>query len=275
MKGEQGVCATGRYARVASYGAHFGEEQPLTGSYGSGTIFFASCNLRCCFCQNYELSHFPDNYPEVQSEQLAEIMLELQQKKCHNINLVTPSHVVPQILEALVIAIERGLKIPIVYNSSGYEAKDTLTLLDDVIDIYMPDFKFWSSESSKRYCQAEDYPDIAKAAIAIMYNQVGDLVMDGRELASRGLLIRHLVMPGGVGETKDILSFIANSISSQTYVNIMDQYRPCGSCGQYEELGQPLNNTEYREALQYARQAGLKRLDQRDLKTLLAKLGII
>ncbi len=275
QEGEHGICATGRYARVASYGAHFGEEQPLAGTRGSGTIFFAACNLRCCFCQNYELSHFPGNFSQTQPEQLAAIMLELQQKRCHNINLVSPSHVVPQILDALVIAFERGLKIPIIYNSSGYEAEDTLALLDGVIDIYMPDFKFWQPESSKKYCDAEDYPDIAKGALLTMYNQVGDLVVDDHGIATRGLLVRHLVMPGGGLETKNILEFIANSISPQTYVNIMDQYRPCGTCDQHVELRKPLGNDEYRAAILFAKQAGLERLDQMDIKTLLVKLGIL
>jgi len=275
MEKEQGMCLSGPHPRVASYGAHFGEEQPLIGCHGSGTIFFASCSLHCCFCQNYELSHYPDDYPEVRSEQLADIMLELQRKRCHNINLVTPSHVVPQILEALVIAIEHGLTIPIVYNSSGYEATDTLTLLDGVIDIYMPDFKFWSPYSSKRYCNAPDYPDIARATVKTMHNQVGDLVIDRQEIASRGLLVRHLVMPGGNQETRSILSFIADSISPQTFVNIMDQYRPCGSSEQYGELDRTLSSAEYREALQFARQVGLRRFDQRDITTLMAKLGIL
>jgi putative pyruvate formate lyase activating enzyme len=202
-------------------------------------------------------------------------MLELQRKRCHNINLVSPGHVVPQILEALVIAVEQGLRLPIVYNSSGYESKNTLALLDGVIDIYMPDFKFWMAESSKKYCNTEDYPDIAKAALLTMHKQVGDLIVNEHGIAVRGLLVRHLVMPGGLKETKSILDYIATAISPRTYVNVMDQYRPCGSCDQHQELRQPLDAKDYREALLFAEQAGLERLDQADVKTLLAKLGII
>jgi putative pyruvate formate lyase activating enzyme len=202
-------------------------------------------------------------------------MLELQRRSCHNINLVSPGHVVPQILEALVIALEQGLRLPIVYNSSGYESKKTLALLDGVIDIYMPDFKFWLAESSKKYCNTEDYPDIAKAALLTMHNQVGELIINEHGIAVRGLLVRHLVMPGGLQETKNILDYIATAISPRTYVNIMDQYRPCGSCGQHQELRQPLDAKDYRQALLFAEQAGLERLDQADVKTLLAKLGII
>lgn len=275
LEGEHGICATGRYAKVASYGAHFGEEQPLTGTNGSGTVFFASCNLRCCFCQNYEFSHFPGNYAQTPPEQLAAIMLKLQGKNCHNINLVSPGHVVPQILEALVIALEQGLKIPIIYNSSGYESKKTLALLDGVIDIYMPDFKFWQPESSKKYCDTEDYPDIAKGALLTMHNQVGDLIVDHHGIAVRGLLVRHLIMPGGRQETKNILEFITRSISPKTYVNIMNQYRPCGSCDQHQELRQAIGADDYQEALLFAKQAGLERLDQMDINTLLAKFGII
>jgi putative pyruvate formate lyase activating enzyme len=275
LEGEHGICATGRYAKTASYGAHFGEEQPISGKNGSGTIFFASCNLHCCFCQNYELSHFPDNYAETAPDHLAAIMLELQRQSCHNINLVSPGHVVPQILEALVIALEQGLKLPIVYNSSGYESKKTLALLDGVIDIYMPDFKFWMAESSRKYCNTEEYPDIAKAALSAMHDQVGELTVNEHGIAVRGLLVRHLVMPGGLQETKNILDYIATAISPRTYVNIMDQYRPCGSCDQHRELRQPLDAKDYREALLFAEQAGLERLDQADVKTLLAKLGII
>ena len=275
LEGVHGICATGRSARLAGYAPHFGEEQPLVGTRGSGTIFFASCNLRCCFCQNYEISHFPDNYPEVSAGELAAVMLKLQRNGCHNINLVSPGHVVPQIIEALIIALEQGLEVPIVYNSSGYEAEDTLAILDGVIDIYMPDFKFWSAQSSSSYCNAEDYPAIARAALLAMHRQVGDLVIDDRGLAVEGLLVRHLVMPGAVSETKEILAFIAASISSRTYINIMDQYRPCGAAHHYAELRRPVSSEEYLEALRFAEQAGLTRINQTDIRSLLEKLGIL
>ncbi len=275
LEGQHGICATGRSARLASYAPHFGEEQPLVGTHGSGTLFFASCNLRCCFCQNYEISHFPDNYPEVSAGELAAVMLKLQRKGCHNINLVSPGHVVPQIIEALIIALEQGLEVPIVYNSSGYEAADTLELLDGVIDIYMPDFKFWSTQSSSSYCHAEDYPDNARAALLTMHRQVGDLVIDDRGLAVEGLLVRHLVMPGAISESKEILAFIAASLSSRTYVNIMDQYRPCGTAHHHAELNRPVSSGEYLEALRFAEQAGLTRINQTDIRSLLGKLGIL
>ena len=271
---EVGVCRTGAHARVASYAPHFGEEAPLVGSHGSGTIFFASCSLHCCFCQNYELSHVPEDYQEVSAEQLAAIMLELQRQRCHNINLVTPSHVVPQILEAILVACAHGLKLPIIYNSSGYDAPQALKLLDGVIDIYMPDFKFWSSDSGKKYCNAADYPETARKALLAMHRQVGDLRINSENIAEKGLLVRHLVMPGGIEETKAIVSFIAESVSPHTYVNIMEQYRPCGNCSDHPELQQPLSGQEYQQAIEMAKQAGLTRLDQRNLGFLLRNLGI-
>jgi len=274
-EGELGICSTGRYARVASYAAHFGEEQPISGRYGSGTIFFASCNLKCCFCQNYDISHFSEDFQEISPRQLAAVMLHLQDKKCHNINLVSPSHVVPQILEALVLALEQGLTIPLVYNSSGYESPDTLALLDGVIDIYMPDFKFWKSVTGRNYCNAEDYPGITRIATSIMHEQVGDLVIDDDGIAAHGLLVRHLVMPDGLDETKKILRFIAESVSPQTYVNIMDQYRPCGSSDQHPELGRSISSDEYQKSIHFASLAGLKRLDQMDLSSFIRKLGIV
>ena len=275
LAGEHGVCATGRYAKVASYSPHFGEEQPLVGTNGSGTIFFASCNLHCCFCQNYEISHFPAHFEEVTAAQLAAIMLDLQNRHCHNINFVTPSHVVPQILEALYIACDQGLNVPIIYNSSGYDSAEALNLLDGVIDIYMPDFKFWHAESSKNYCDADDYPEVARESIGEMFRQVGDLQINDEGVATRGLLIRHLLMPGGLEETKSIVKFIAESISPRTYLNIMDQYRPCGVCADYPELKQSITTNQYQEAIDFAKQVGLQRLDQRDFGILLRNLGFI
>ena len=262
LQDERGFCETGRRARVASYNAHFGEEAPLVGSHGSGTIFISSCNLLCNFCQNYEISHGKEGV-EVEPEQVALMMTNLAHMGCHNINIVTPTHVVPQVLEALPLAIEKGLRIPLVYNSSGYDSVESLELLDGIFDIYMPDFKFWDKTYSERYCQAPDYREVAAAAIREMHRQVGDLVVE-EGVAVRGLLVRHLVMPGGVAGTKEIVKFLADEISPNTYVNIMAQYRPCGSAHRDNLINRRLSGQEFREATEAARKAGLKRLDPRD-----------
>lgn len=267
-----GRCRTGSKAMVASYGPHFGEEQPLVGSKGSGTIFLAGCSLLCCFCQNYDISHSTEGSLPVDEQELAAIMLELQQQGCHNINLVTPSHVVPQILAAMVHAIEGGLQVPLVYNSSGYETVDTLNLLDGVVDIYMPDFKFWEPATARRWAKAPDYPKRARQALTTMHRQVGDLCLDRQGLATSGLLVRHLLMPGTEAETSAILAFIAEKISRNTYVNIMDQYRPCGRIADFPELEDTISPQQYRQALTRAREVGLHRLDQRDLDGLLRNL---
>ncbi|MCG6929714.1 MAG: radical SAM protein [Desulfofustis sp.] len=274
LNGETGVCRTAEQAIVASFSPHFGEESVLVGSNGSGTVFFAGCNLTCCFCQNYDISHDVSGGAAVAPERIASIMLDLQQRGCHNINFVTPTHVVPQILDALLVAYQGGLRLPLVYNSSGYEAVDTLKLLDGVIDIYMPDFKFWNRISARTYAAAEDYPAVARKAVREMFRQVGDLQIDERGIAVQGLLIRHLLMPGALAETEAILSFIAGQISTSTYVNIMDQYRPCGRSSEYEELRNSIGPAHYRQALACAENAGLTRLDQRDLPSLLRRLGI-
>ncbi|MEW6518859.1 MAG: radical SAM protein [Thermodesulfobacteriota bacterium] len=268
--GEQGFCRTGKEAVVASYCPHFGEESCLVGVSGSGTIFFANCNLGCVFCQNYSISHQGEGI-EVDSGQLAAIMLSLQKQGCHNINLVTPSHVVPQIVAALPAAIDKGLTLPLVYNSSGYDAVDTLRLLDGIVDIYMPDFKFWNSESARRFANAPDYPDRAREAISEMHRQVGDLQLDSQGLAVRGLLVRHLVMPGGLAETAEIMHFLAK-LSSQTFVNVMEQYRPLYKANKYPPIDKPLAHAEYEQAVSLARQAGLTRLEQNGLLYLLRKM---
>ncbi len=260
LKGEKGVCKTGAQAEVSSYGPHYGEERPLVGRGGSGTIFLTNCNLLCVFCQNYEISHLGEGY-QVTPGVMAGMMMDLQKQGCHNINLVTPTHVVPQILSALLIAIPSGLNVPLVYNCSGYEEVETLRLLDGIIDIYMPDFKFWEPEKAKRYCKAPDYPEKAKGALREMHRQVGELVTDSGGIALRGLLVRHLVMPDNVAGTKEILNFIANEISRNTYVNIMNQYRPCGKAFEFREIARPLSRGEYLAALQWAKEAGLSRLD--------------
>ncbi len=265
------ACKTGRYAQVSSYFPHFGEEDCLRGWRGSGTVFFAHCNLRCVFCQNFDISQAlkPGVSPRRTSvgtppDRLAGMMLELQDLGCHNINLVTPEHVVPQVLEALSEAAEAGLSLPIVYNTSGYDALESLKLMDGVVDIYMPDFKLWSAERSRAYLKAEDYPEAARAAIAEMHRQVGPLRCGDDGVAERGLLIRHLVMPGCLDETRAILEWIAEKLGRATYVNLMDQYRPAGRVGggRYAELDAPIDARELSAAIRLASSLGL-RLDRR------------
>jgi putative pyruvate formate lyase activating enzyme len=260
--GETGVCKTGEKAYVSSFNAHFGEEDPLVGTYGSGTIFFTYCNLMCIFCQNYDISHLGQG-EEISDEQLADIMLRLQNKRCHNINFVTPSHVVPQILSALAVAVPKGLSLPLVYNTGGYDSVDTLKLLDGVFDIYMPDFKFWDPAIAKATCNAENYPEVAQQAMLEMHRQAGDLVLDDTGIAQRGILLRHLVLPSGLSGTREIMRFIARRVSKNTYVNIMPQYRPCGRAGDIKELSVHPSNTDYETALQAAEEEGIKRLDRR------------
>ncbi len=262
MKGEKGYCRTGRHALVASYGPHFGEERPLVGRKGSGTIFFSHCNLFCTFCQNFDISHGGEGV-EATPETLAGIMLELQGLGCHNINLVSPSHVIASILESLPIAVERGLHVPLVYNTGGYDRVSALKLLEGIVDIYMPDFKFWDSEESGKFCSAPDYPARARKSLLEMHRQTGDLEMDATGIAQRGLLVRHLVMPNGVAGTASILNFIAREISPNTYVNVMSQYHPCGGAVNDAEIGRSLTPHEFEAALESAREAGLKRLDDR------------
>ncbi len=258
------ICRIGRYARVASAFPHFGEEDVLRGWRGSGTIFFSGCNLRCVFCQNWDISQYPVGL-EMKPEDLAAVMLRLQQLGCHNINWVTPEHVVPQILEGLLIAVERGLRLPIVYNTSAYDSMHSLRLLDGIVDIYMPDFKFWTRERARRYLKAPDYPEVARKTIKEMHRQVGVLKMNEQGLARRGVLLRHLVMPGMLDETRAILKWVAEELSRDTYVNIMAQYRPEYQVSEekYPEINRPLRVDEYREALRIAEEVGLRRLDER------------
>ncbi|HZY31911.1 MAG TPA: radical SAM protein [Candidatus Methylomirabilis sp.] len=258
------VCKTGRYARVGSYFPHFGEEDCLRGWNGSGTIFFSWCNLRCVFCQNFDLSQ-QGKGREVTPEELARMMLALQANGCHNINFVTPEHVVPQILEALPLAIHAGLRLPIVYNTSAYDSLESIRLMEGVVDIYMPDFKFWDPELAKRYVKARDYPQAARAAIKEMHRQVGPLVFDAHGLAGRGVLVRHLVMPGGMGGTREVMRFLATELSPDTYVNIMAQYRPTGKVNRenYPEIDRMVTPMEHQEAVRIAYDEGLHRLDER------------
>jgi len=263
LDGEKGFCDTGRKAKVASYNAHFGEEAPLVGRYGSGTIFISACNLRCTFCQNFDISH-QDEGVEVEPEDMAAMMISLAERGCHNINFVTPTHVVPQLLEALTHAVEMGLSIPLVYNSGGYDKRETLEILNGVFDIYMPDFKFWDGKWAERYCQAPDYKEVATTAIKEMHRQVGDLLIDDQGVAIKGLLVRHLVMPGNIAGTGKIMEFLAREISMKTYVNVMDQYRPCGTAHRDESINRSLTAREFQSAMDVAKEAGLDRLDSRD-----------
>lgn len=261
ISGELGFCRTGARASVASFHPHFGEEAPLVGSAGSGTIFFSSCNLFCSFCQNFEISHLGEG-KEADPYDLAAMMLHLMKRGCHNINFVTPSHVIPQILQALVIAVEQGLNIPLVYNSGGYDRAETLKILDGIFDIYMPDFKFWEETWATRFCRASDYRVQATAAIREMHRQVGDLVMDEAGIAVRGLLVRHLVMPHGIANTTGIMTFLTETISPDTYVNVMAQYHPCGTAISDPMINRRITPEEYATAVRDAIAAGIHRLDR-------------
>lgn len=258
--GNKGFCRTGDKPYVASWGPHFGEERPLVGRFGSGTIFFSFCNLGCIYCQNWTISHLGEG-KEISFEKLADIMLELQQMGCHNINLVTPTHQMPMILHSIAIAAELGLEIPIVYNCGGYESLEALKILDGVVDIYMPDFKYSDPQMALKYSKAKDYPSVAKAAIKEMHRQVGDLIIDKRGIALRGLLIRHLVLPEGIAGTEEVVRFIAEEISKNTYINIMDQYYPCYKAFENPPLDRRITTKEYTEAIKLAIDAGLIRID--------------
>ena len=259
---QAGACKTGTKAKVASFGPHFGEEDPLRGYRGSGTIFFSWCNLNCQYCQNYDISQLGHGR-EVEPEELASMMLSLQAQGCHNINLVSPSHVVAPILAALLIAAEAGLRLPLVYNTGGYDSLEALQLLDGVVDIYMPDMKYADEEVAYRYSRVRNYPAVNQAAVKEMHRQVGDLVMDDRGIALRGLLVRHLVLPGGLAGTPEIARFLAEEVSRDTYINIMDQYRPCYRAREHPPLDRPITSQEYEEAVAAAQRAGLHRFDQR------------
>ncbi|RKX31559.1 MAG: radical SAM protein [Verrucomicrobia bacterium] len=256
LNDERGFCLIGRQPVVSSAFPHHGEEDCLRGTQGSGTIFFSGCNLQCVFCQNFDISHTARG-ALMDPPSLAELMLRLQGLGCHNINLVTPTHVTPQILEALVLAVPEGLRLPLVYNCGGYEDVETLRLLEGIIDIYMPDFKFWDPEKARLYLNASDYPEIARRAVREMHRQVGDLVMDEKGLARRGLLVRHLVMPGCLDDTRAILQFL-RELSPGTAVNVMAQYRPAGMVDsrRHPQINRGITHREYLDALDAA--AGLR-----------------
>ena len=257
-QGERGKCSLGAEILVASHGPHFGEERPLVGTGGSGTIFFSSCNLACVFCQNSEISHFRAGH-EVTPRELGQIMLRLQRLGCHNINLVTPTHVIAGVVRALAHAVPAGLAIPIVYNCGGFESAETLRLLEGIVDIYMPDIKYSSSDEALRYSGIPAYWERVREAVLEMHRQVGDLALDPRGIAERGLLIRHLVMPAGLAGTNRVLDFIAARVSVNSYVNVMDQYRPWFKARRIPELSRPITRGEYMDAVAHARRLGLSR----------------
>jgi putative pyruvate formate lyase activating enzyme len=261
------ACKTGRHAVVSSCFPHFGEEDCLRGWNGSGTIFFGHCNLRCVFCQNFDISQAikPRGESGVSAPELATMMVSLQRRGCHNINFVTPEHVVPQIVEAIAEAVDLGLRLPLVYNTSAYDALESIEMMNGLVDIYMPDFKYWSVDAGRQYLKAADYAEAARRAIKAMHEQVGPLVVDEQGLARRGVLIRHLVMPGGLEETRQILEWIAGELGPETYVNLMDQYYPAGnvSAASFPEINRRLTPAEFAEARRMAADFGFRRLDRR------------
>jgi putative pyruvate formate lyase activating enzyme len=259
LEDELGLCRVGREAIVASYGPHFGEEPPLVGRRGSGTIFMAGCNLKCVYCQNYDISHLVYGQT-VSVEKIAKFMIALQDQGCHNINFVTPTHVVPQILASLKIAVKQGLSVPLVYNCGGYESVETLKILDGVFDIYMPDVKYADDKVAQRLSKAEDYFPVVKKSLVEMHRKVGDLVLDKHGIALRGMIVRHLVLPNGLAGTDKVASFIAEEISKNTYFNIMLQYRPCYKADEYPQVDRCPTVKEYKSAVKTAKDKGLTRL---------------
>lgn len=259
LQGNRGFCWVTREAVVASFGSHFGEEQVLVGQKGSGTIFFSYCNMSCQFCQNCEISHHGEGR-EVTADELSEIMLMLQHTGCHNVNLVSPSHVVPQILKGLTLAVEKGLSLPLVYNTGCYDELQTIKLLDGIVDIYMPDVKFSDDHKGEKYASAPRYFSVAKEVIKEMHRQVGDLQMNKENIAERGLLLRHLVMPNNISGSELVMEFIANEISIDTFINIMDQYYPANETRKFPEIDRPINRQEHHFAVQKAKEAGLHRI---------------
>lgn len=266
LSGESGMCRVTDRVVVSSYGPHFSEESPLVGRNGSGTIFFTYCHLRCIYCQNYSISQMGEGSP-LNSEQLAAMMLSLQTRGCHNINLVSPSHVVPYILDALDVAAGRGLNLPLVYNSSGYDSVETLQMLDGIIDIYMPDMKYANEKTAEKLSGVKGYPAVNRAAVREMHRQVGDLQIDKDGVARHGLLIRHLVLPDGLAGTEETVRFIAREISADTYVNIMAQYHPEYRAHEVPAISRRLLASEFRVAINLAHRYGLRRLDK-DYSTL-------
>ncbi len=257
-EGETGECHSTDEVIISSVGPHFGEEPPLVGRNGSGTIFFTNCNLSCEFCQNYDISHIGMG-GKISITDLARAMLQLQQRGCHNINLVTPTHFTQQIVNALILAVEKGLEIPIVYNCGGYESIETLKLLEDIVDIYMPDIKYSIDENALKYSRVQNYWETVKLAVKEMHRQVGELKISKRGIAQRGLLVRHLVLPNDAAGSNAVIDFVADEISKDTYLNIMDQYRPAYQANKYAKLNRKITPSEYKEVVDYAFNKGLRR----------------
>ncbi len=254
--GEQGFCNSGEDIFISSYNAHFGEEPPLSGRFGSGAIFFTYCNLKCVYCQNYPISQIGNGY-KISDMELAKIMLDLQERKCHNVNLVTPTHFAGRILSSIKLAIEGGLYIPIVYNTSGYESVETLKLFDGIVDIYLPDARYADNRIAEKYSSAPGYFEVMKAALKEMHRQVGDLVIDKKGIAVSGLIVRHLVLPEGLSGTKKIMDFIAGNISKNTHISLMSQYFPAYKAKDYPVLSRRITPEEYKEAIEDFKNAGL------------------
>ena len=260
LEGELGVCKTGKFAQVSNYFAHHGEERPISGKRGSGTIFFARCNLQCIYCQNSDISQLSSGR-EVTTEVLATMMLELQSRGCHNINFVSPSHIVPQILAGVHLAAQKGLNIPLVYNTGGYDSLEMLSLLDGVFDIYMPDMKYGDEAAARKYSRIKKYPRVNQQAVLEMQRQVGDLKLDERGIACEGLLVRHLVLPNQLAGSEEILKFLAEKVSEDVYLNIMAQYHPAYRACDFPELNRRIRPQEYYEVIKFAKKLGLNRLD--------------
>jgi len=268
LKGKRGQCSASYKLKISSYGLHFGEEEPISGYDGSGTIFFSYCNLHCVFCQNYEISHLAEGI-EISEEQLAEIMVWLQNKNAHNINLVSPTHFLPQIIKALYLASKQGLNIPIVYNTGGYDNPEVIKFLSEIVDIYMPDMKYSDNENAYKYSSAKDYWEINTSAVKEMYRQVGGLKVDEYRVAYKGLLIRHLVLPNNIAGSKKIIDFIVENLGDDVYLNIMAQYRPCFKAKNYPELNRRITLEEYEEIVNYAISKGIKNIDKEQIVLLL------
>lgn len=257
LEGERGFCELGEKPKISSSGPHFGEESVLVGTHGSGTIFFTSCNLECVYCQNYEISQLRFGN-EIGFERLADMMIELQNTGCHNINLVTPTPQVYSIVRALEIAIEKGLRIPIVYNTSSYDSVETLKLLENIVDIYMPDLKYGSNENALKYSKVENYFDVARKAVREMHRQVGDLVLE-EGVAKKGLLVRHLILPNNLTKSEEVVRFVSK-LSKNTFINLMDQYYPCHNASEFPELGRRITKEEFERVVEIAKKFGLKRV---------------
>ncbi|MFH1640640.1 MAG: radical SAM protein [Candidatus Omnitrophota bacterium] len=258
LKDKEGFCQTGFKPQVCSLMPHFGEEPPISGECGSGTIFFSWCNMKCVYCQNYEFSQSGKGR-EVSFEELADFMLRLQDFGCHNINLVSPTHIMPQILKALNSAIFKGLKIPLVYNTGGYELPEMIKLLDGIVDIYLPDMRYADNEMAIKYSDAKDYPKYNQEALKEMYRQVGNAEMDNRGIISKGLIIRHLVLPNNISGTQKIMEFISKDLSKDAYISLMSQYFPCNNAEQFKEISRRLTSSEYEEAQQSMHKYGLEK----------------